>query len=67
MLKIDAGSGYYKGCMPALQRMMITLGRMTQVRLDSACTEIDSLKKAPKRAAAGEPKSATRAKKKSRE
>ena len=66
VLEEPSGGSYYKSRMPPLQRMMITLGRLTQARLDSACAEIDSLKKAPKRAAAGEPKTATRAKKKSR-
>ena len=66
VLEEPSGGSYYKCRMPPLQRMMITLGRLTQARLDSACAEIDSLKKAPKRAAAGEPKTATRAKKKSR-
>ena len=66
VLEEPSGGSYYKSRMPHLQRMMITLGRLTQARLDSACAEIDSLKKTPKRAAAGEPKTVTRAKKKSR-
>lgn len=51
---------------PLLQSMLNVLGSAAQRHLESARAEIDSLKKAAKRAAAGEPKTATRAKKKSR-
>ena len=51
---------------PLLQSMLNALGSAAQRHLESARAEIDSLKKAAKRAAAGEPKTATRAKKKSR-
>ena len=51
---------------PLLQSMLNALGSAAQRHLESAHAEIDSLKKAAKRAAAGEPKTATRAKKKSR-
>jgi hypothetical protein len=46
--------------------MLNALGRATHKMLESALLENDSLKKAAKHAAAAEPKTATRAKKKSR-
>jgi hypothetical protein len=49
-----------------LQSMLIDLGHAAQKMLESALVENNSLKKAGKRAAAAEPKTATRAKKKSR-
>jgi hypothetical protein len=55
-----------KRSIPLLQSMLNALGSAAQRHLESARAEIDSLKKAPKRAAAAEPKTATRAKKKSR-
>jgi hypothetical protein len=61
----DASDGY-SGKIPLLQSMLNSLGSAAQRHLESARAEIDSLKKAAKRAAAGEPKTATRAKKKSR-
>ena len=66
VLQLDAGSDYYKTCMPALQRMMLILASATQKLLHIARSENASHKKAAKRAAAAEPKTATRAKKKSR-
>ena len=51
---------------PLLQSTLIALGRATHKMLESARAEIDSMKQAGKRAAAAEPKTATRAKKKSR-
>lgn len=51
---------------PLLQSMLNALGRATHKMLESVLLENDSLKKAAKRAAAAEPKTATRAKKKSR-
>ena len=49
-----------------LQSMLNALGRATHKMLESARAEIDSMKQAGKRAAAAEPETATRAKKKSR-
>ena len=51
---------------PVLQSMLIALGHAAHKMLESALVENNSLKKAGKRAAAAEPKTATRAKKKSR-
>jgi len=67
----NAGDDYHdryggKRRIPLLQSMLNALGSAAQRHLESARAEIDSLKKAAKRAAAGEPKTATRAKKKSR-
>ena len=59
-------SYYYQTRMPPLQKIMNALGRATQKLLESARTELESTKKAAKRAAAAESKTATRAKKKSR-
>ena len=62
----DYGGKRMKRRIHLLQSMLNALGSAAQRHLESARAEIDSLKKAAKRAAAGEPKTATRAKKKSR-
>mmetsp|Transcript_16432 Transcript_16432/g.53556 ORF Transcript_16432/g.53556 Transcript_16432/m.53556 type:complete len:421 (-) Transcript_16432:55-1317(-) len=51
---------------PVLQSMLIALGHAAHKMLESALVENNSLKEAGKRAAAAEPKTATRAKRKSR-
>ena len=55
-----------KTIIPLLQSILNALGRAAQKMLESALVENDSLKQAAKRAAAAEPKTATRAKKKPR-
>jgi ankyrin repeat protein len=56
----------FQSNIPLFQSMLNALGRAAQKMLESALLENNSLKKAAKRAAAAEPKTATRAKKKSR-